>query len=174
MGLLESSHPWSPGGWDLPADRHPPGPLPGFLPLCARTQPDHGHQECRPALCSDLPAPLASHPFSASSGRRWMDSVIPLAPFLPSMSSQYLWRRQKITSSLSHMRKPFMREVRSGCFVSSWPGRHLRHLSVGQAPVYLRPAVRGSDADCPPEGWHLRTGRRRQGACWSWCRARQL
>ena len=28
----------------------------------ARAQPDHGHQECRPALSSDLPAPFAPAP----------------------------------------------------------------------------------------------------------------
>lgn len=32
----------------------------------------------------------------------------------------------------------------------------------------------GSDADCPSEGWHLRTGGHLQGMCWSWCRVRQL
>ena len=97
--------------------------------------------------------PHSPPPLSASSGRRWMDSVIPLVLFLPSMSSRYLWRRQKITPSLSHMRKPFMREVCSGCFISSWPGRHLRHLSVGQAPVPLRPAVRGQWRGLP--SWRM-------------------
>ena len=100
---------------------------PGFRSLCAFTQPDHSHQECRPALFSDFPAPSVPPP--ADGGWTWS---FPLAPFPLSMSSRYLWRRQKITLSLSDMRKPFMREICPGCFISLWPGGHLRRLSFGR------------------------------------------
>lgn len=149
MGLLESSHAWSPR-WMA---------SPGFRSLCAFTQPDHGHQECRPALFSDFPAPSVPPP--ADGGWTWS---FPLAPFPLSMSSRYLWRRQKITLSLSDMRKPFMREICPG-FYQLVAGRTSVSSQLWEAPLHLWPAVRGSDADCPPEGRRLRTGGRLQGTC---------
>ena len=144
---------------------------PGFRSLCAFTQPDHGHQECRPALFSDFPAPSVPPP--ADGGWTWSFLLVPwsflLVPFPLSMSSRYLWRRQKITLSLSDMRKPFMREICPAC------GREdicvVSALGGSSAPVA---SSEGQWCRLPSWGTASQDRWTPAGNVLKWCRIRQL
>ena len=52
-----------------------------------------------------------------------------------------------------------------GVFYQLVAGRTSASSQLWEAPLHLWPAVRGSDADCPPEGRCLRAGGRLQGTC---------
>lgn len=141
VGFLESAMPGPLSGWHLLASFH-------SVPLLNLTTVI---RIIRPALFSDF------RPFSASSGRRWMDLVIPLALFPRACPHGTCGGDRKYTVVIGHEEALYEGSM-PGVFISLWPGRPVRHLSLGKAPLHLRPVVRGSGGDCPPEGWRLGTG----------------